>query len=182
MLALLVPAIAAAEPGLELMPFVGTAWTAPRARWRGEVADLWHVPQAPVIGAALAWERDPFTTRVHRMETWRDRLSWVFGEWSVAPELAVVMLDERRPLVLAGLRIEQTSAWEPRSPEKAPIMRSWFTPHVGSLDHHTVIGIDSVGQLQLTREAGTAYLVGANTWKDTTRVVQIIAALAFTIR
>jgi hypothetical protein len=87
-LALLVLAIAAAEPGIELMPFVGTAWTAPHAGWRGEVADLWHVPQAPVVGVALAWERDPFTTRVLTVETWRDRWSSVLGEWSVAPELA----------------------------------------------------------------------------------------------
>jgi hypothetical protein len=92
------------------------------------------------------------------------------------------MLDERRPLVLAGLRIEDTSAWDPHSPAKPPIMRSWFTPHVGSLDHHTVSGMDFVGQFQLSREAGTANLIGANTWKDTTRVVQIVAALAFTIR
>jgi hypothetical protein len=182
LLALLVPAVAAAEPGLELMPFVGTAWTAPRARWHGEVADLWHVPQAPVVGVSLSWERDPFTTPVHTMETFRDRMAWVIGEFSFAPELEVMMLDERRPLVLAGLRIENTSAWDPLAPAKTPIMRGWFTPHVGSLDHHTVIGLDTVGQLQLTREAGTAYLVGANTWTDTSRVIQIVAALAFTIR
>jgi hypothetical protein len=150
-------ATAEAERTMEVMPIVGTSVTVPASAL--DASALERGPRVPMLGISVAWERDPFSNPRRTLD-WR----WVLGEWSIAPELELV-LEPHRQMWLGGVRFEATAAWEPTHPDQPPIMRDWIVPHAGMLGDAIVVGVDYVSQLQLAHGFGVAVQAGANFWQ-----------------
>ena len=165
---LLVPAVAGAdvydeaekrEPRrmFELTPLFGAMFANPSTDW---IYDHEYLDESKsmLVGASLAWERNPRTVPFVRPRGFRSFMKG--GHFYLAPELQLFHAQDN-VFALAGLRLEYTIAWDGMGDDHWS-WRQFFVPHVGTQGSGLVVGGEYVSVLPTYGRLGIVAAIGIN--------------------